>query len=80
MKAPLTEREEERLEALRDYRILDTPDEREYDDLVALAAQICDVPIALISLVDSNRQWFKAKVCPPTMKLAGRRQARWPVG
>jgi len=62
MKAPLTEREEERLDALRDYRILDTPDERAYDDLVALAAQICDVPIALISLVDSNRQWFKAKV------------------
>lgn len=62
MKAPLTEREEERLEALRDYRILDTPDEKGYDDLVALAAQICDVPIALISLVDSNRQWFKAKV------------------
>jgi len=56
----LTEREEERLDALRDYRILDTPDERAYDDLVALAAQICDVPIALISLVDSNRQWFKS--------------------
>ena len=62
MKAPLTEQEEERLEALRDYKILDTPDEREYDDLVALASQICDVSIALISLIDSNRQWFKAKV------------------
>ena len=62
MKAPLTEQEDERLGALRDYKILDTPDEREYDDLVALASQICNVPIALISLIDSNRQWFKAKV------------------
>jgi GAF domain-containing protein len=62
MKAPLTEREQERLAALQDYRILDTPPERAYDDLTALAAYICDVPIALISLVDSERQWFKSKV------------------
>ncbi|WP_094555512.1 GAF domain-containing protein [Synechococcus sp. 1G10] len=61
MKAPRSEREEERLEALRDYRILDTPPERAYDDLTALAAYVCDVPIALISLVDSDRQWFKSK-------------------
>ena len=62
MKAPLTEREQERLAALHDYRILDTPPERAYDDLTALAAYVCDVPIALVSLVDSHRQWFKSKV------------------
>ncbi|MCP9842053.1 GAF domain-containing protein [Synechococcus sp. J7-Johnson] len=62
MKASVSEREEERLEALRDYRILDTPPERAYDDLTALAAYICEVPIALISLVDADRQWFKSKL------------------
>jgi serine phosphatase RsbU (regulator of sigma subunit) len=54
--------EEARLAALRRYRILDTPPEEDFDDLVRLAAQICDVPIALISLVDRDRLWFKAKV------------------
>ncbi len=62
MKASVSEREEERLEVLRDYRILDTPPERDYDALTALAAYICNVPIALVSLVDSDRQWFKSKV------------------
>ena len=52
--------EEERLEALRRYEILDTPFEREFDDVVKLASQICDVPVSLISLVDQDRQWFKA--------------------
>ena len=71
MKAPLSEREQERLEALRDYRILDTPPERAYDDLTALAAYICDVPIALVSLVDSDRQWFKSKLGLEAAKRAG---------
>lgn len=62
MKAPLTEREQERLDALRDYRILDTPPEQAFDDLTALAAYVCDVPIALVSLVDTDRQWFKSKL------------------
>jgi two-component system cell cycle sensor histidine kinase/response regulator CckA len=51
-----------RLEALRQYQILDTPPEQAFDDLVFLATQICGVPIAIINLIDSNRQWFKAKI------------------
>ncbi|WBO21399.1 PAS domain S-box protein [Sphingomonas abietis] len=52
----------ERLAALRRYDILDTPPEPEFDDSVALLKTICEVPIALVSLVDDCRQWFKAKV------------------
>jgi PAS domain S-box-containing protein len=57
--------EEKRLQALRRYGILDTPPESEYDDIVQLAARLCDVPIALVSLVDRDRQWFKANVGLP---------------
>ena len=51
-----------RLAALRRYRILDTEPEQAFDDLVLLASQICGTPMALISLVDAHRQWFKARV------------------
>ncbi len=54
--------EQHRLGALRQYGVLDTPPEQALDDLAALAAQICAVPIALVSLVDEHRQWFKARV------------------
>jgi hypothetical protein len=62
MKAKIPTQEAARLEVLRQYRILDTPSESSYDDITALAAYICDVPIALISLVDADRQWFKSTV------------------
>ncbi|GAC1348690.1 MAG: hypothetical protein NVSMB19_00020 [Vulcanimicrobiaceae bacterium] len=51
--------------ALRGYRLLDTAAEPAFDSFVKLAAQICDTPIALVSLVDSSRQWFKANVGLP---------------
>lgn len=52
--------EQARLAALRELAILDTAPEAAFDDFVFLAAAICDVPISLISLVDEDRQWFKA--------------------
>lgn len=62
MKAPAPANETERLAALRAYDILDTEAEQLYDDLTALAASICKVPMATISLVDESRQWFKSRV------------------
>lgn len=50
-----------RLNALHTYNILDTPQERDFDDLVKLAARICDTPVSLVSLVDRDRQWFKGR-------------------
>lgn len=51
-----------RLAKLQDYGILDTPPELAYDDIAKLAAYICQAPIALVSLIDAKRQWFKATV------------------
>ncbi len=51
-----------RVAALRRYRILDTEPEQQFDDLTALASQVCGTPIALITLVDDYRQWFKSRV------------------
>ena len=54
--------ESERLEALHSYRILDTDPEQVFNDLAQLSAFICGTPMALVSLIDDERQWFKAKV------------------
>jgi anti-sigma regulatory factor (Ser/Thr protein kinase) len=51
-----------RLETLRKYQILDTEPEMAFDDLVLLASHICETPMAAISLIDKDRQWFKARV------------------
>lgn len=61
MKTALPKNEALRVSVLHRYAILDTLAEQSYDDVVMLAAEICNVPIALVSLIDSDRQWFKAK-------------------
>lgn len=51
-----------RLAALKDFQILDTLPEREFDDITLLASQICETPISAVSLIDEERQWFKSRV------------------
>jgi GAF domain-containing protein len=62
MKAALPRDEERRLAALQSYRILDSDPERAFDDLTLLAMHICETPIAAVTLVDSDRQWFKSRI------------------
>ncbi len=62
MRAQTPTNETERLAALLSCAILDTPAEPAFDDIARLAGQLCDTPIALVSLVDADRQWFKARV------------------
>ncbi|MBD1874565.1 GAF domain-containing protein [Nodosilinea sp. FACHB-131] len=62
MQASLPPNEDQRLAALLGYDILDTQAEAAFDDLAKLAAYVCGTPIALVSLIDQNRQWFKARV------------------
>jgi len=60
MMAPVPKNEKQRLEVLWQYEVLDTVPEEVFDDLTELAAHICEAPIALISLIDEQRQWFKS--------------------
>ena len=62
MEAPLPPTEKERLSALRAYDAMDSDPSQDFDELVQLASHICETPIALITLVDESRQWFKARV------------------
>ncbi|MES2274391.1 MAG: PAS domain S-box protein [Bacteroidota bacterium] len=59
---PIPAYEEQRLDALRSYKILDSAPEQEYDALTRLASYICQAPIALITLIDSDREWVKSKI------------------
>lgn len=62
MKALLPAGESARLAALYELGVLDTPPEKDYDDIVSLASSVCEAPMSLVSLVDVDRQWYKAKV------------------
>ncbi len=63
MNRPLKpDNEAERLAALRGYEVLDTPREDAFDDLVMIASAICGMPMGSVSLIDADRQWFKARL------------------
>src|SRR5262245_34449613 len=62
MSAPKPKNEAKRLKVLWQYDVLDTVPEEVFDELTDLAAHICEAPIALISLVDEDRQWFKSRI------------------
>lgn len=70
MSAPLPENEAERLRALHEMQILDTAAEKSFDDLTRLATYICKTPMAAITLIDSERQWFKSRVAIPAAETS----------
>jgi len=74
-RAPLPANEALRLQSLRELDILDTAPEDEFDALAKAAALVCGVPVCLISLVDADRQWFKANVGLPGTRQTPREQA-----
>jgi diguanylate cyclase (GGDEF)-like protein len=62
IRPPKPDNEAERLSALRGYEILDTPQESAFDDLVLIASAVCGMPMGSVSLIDADRQWFKARL------------------
>lgn len=62
MQPPVPENEAERISTLRGLAVLDTPPETDFDDIVRIASEVCGAPISLVTLVDTERQWFKAKI------------------
>ncbi|MYL27393.1 MULTISPECIES: PAS domain S-box protein [Halomonadaceae] len=72
--APLPHDEPGRVQALARLESLDAPPDHEFDDLVHIAAQLCDTPIALVSLVDADRQWFRAS-CGLDERQTGREES-----
>ena len=72
---PVPANEEARLKALRLTRLLDTPPEADFDRIVRLASTLCDTPIALVTLVDRDRQWFKANHGLPEVTQTDRKVA-----
>lgn len=70
IKAPLPENEEARLKALYEFDILDAKADAAFDDLTSLAVYICQTPIALISLIDSDRQWFMSRTDLPVSETS----------
>src|SRR3954454_21871755 len=62
MKASLPDNEIDRLAALYSLDILDSAPEQDFDDIVGLASNVCGTPMSLVSLLDTDRQWFKARV------------------
>ena len=62
--------EKERLAALRQYQILDTEAEKEFEELTLLASEICQTPISLVTLIDEQRQWFKAGANLPASEIS----------
>lgn len=59
---PIPENETARLKALQEYKVMDTLPEQAYDNFTKLASIICNTPIALITLLDAERQWFKSRI------------------
>lgn len=70
--APIPEDEVQRLQALSSSQMLDSPPELAVDDFTLLASQICHTPIALVSLIDDHRQWFKSRSGSPQKRLLGK--------